>query len=140
MTIAEYFMKKQLMLVMVVALASFVALSHAWPVQAVVTVDVNILPETLNTIQKGLLPVAILGTGSVDVADIDLGTIELEGVTHVRAVPAGPDIILQYDAQAILSALGGVTDGEVVTLTLTGELNDGAPISGADTITIVKKR
>lgn len=42
-------------------------------------------PNPLNTKSKGVLPVAILGTEHLDVTDIDLGTVLLEGVAPIRA-------------------------------------------------------
>jgi len=49
------------------------------------------------------------------------------------------DLSLKFDTQDIVTALGAVNDGDVVVLTLTGELSDGTPIEGADCVVIKKK-
>jgi hypothetical protein len=109
---------------------------------------------------KGVLPLAILGTDDLDVRDIDPETIFLEGVAPVRyayedkAEPLireepcdcwvnGPDgfedMVIKFDAQDIVDALGGVEDGEVLQLTLTAELMDGTDIEGYDCVVILAK-
>jgi len=124
-----------------------------------VTVDVRPMswPNPLNVKDKGVLPVAILGTTDVDVSRIDPATILLEGVAPLRwaledvGTPgdplAGPDGImdlsLKFDAQAIVAALGAVNDGDEVTLHLTGNLKagfGGTPIAGQDVVRINKKK
>jgi len=119
-------------------------------------------PNPLNTKSKGVLPVAILGSAGLDVNDIDVSTILLEGVPPIRsaiedvATPFGGDLVdelscttagadgfddltLKFDRQAIIAAISPVSDGDVITLTLTGELNDSTPLSGEDNIIIRKK-
>ena len=49
------------------------------------------------------------------------------------------DLTLKFDKQAIIGAIGAVNDGDVVTLTLTGALNDATALSGQDNIIIKKK-
>ena len=91
--------------------------------------------------------------------------IALEGVLPLRsaledvATPFGPftekkkatdcttegpdgflDRTLQFDTQAVVAALGPVTDREVLVLKLTGQLLDGTPIVGEDVVVILKKR
>jgi|GEM_PF-5878970 len=120
-------------------------------------------PNPLNVKSKGVLPVAILGSDELDVTDIDVSTILLNGiVSPIRseiedvATPFGgvledelscttdgadgfDDLTLKFDKQAIIAAIGAVNDGDVVTLTLTGELLDGTALSGQDNIRIVAK-
>jgi len=123
-------------------------------------------PNPLNTNDHGRLPVAILGTNNIDVTQIDVGTIKLAGVSPLQsdledvATPfspftgkqdcnldcttAGPDglldLTLKFDAQAIIAALGAVTDGQCLVLKLTGNLLDGSPIKGEDVVVIRKKK
>lgn len=130
-----------------------------------VKVDLDIKPTScpnpLNTKNKGVLPVAVLGTANLDVNDIDVSTVQLEGVSPLRsdiedvAAPVsnrqddcdcttdGPDgfddLTLKFDTQDIVAALGAVNDGQEVKLTLTGNLNDGTPITGLDCVVIKKK-
>jgi Tol biopolymer transport system component len=103
-------------------------------------------------------PVSIQGTADFDVYSIDLSTVELEGVSPTRwnyedvstPMPAdalecechglGPDgladLILKFDRRAIIEALGDVSDGEMIPLTITGQLLDGTPFEGVDCILI----
>lgn len=115
-------------------------------------------PNPLNVKNKGLLPVAILGTEDFDVNGIDMASIRLEDVAPIRssyedvATPvvdgnecdcnsAGPDdytdLTLKFKTQEIVEALGDVNDGDVLSLTLTGSLSDETPIEGEDCVSIV---
>ena len=119
-------------------------------------------PNPVNVKSKGVLPVAILGSAELDVTDIDVSTIELNGVSPIRseiedvATPFGgiledelscttdgadgfDDLTLKFKTQDIIAAIGPVDDGDVVTLTLTGALNDATALSGQDNIIIKKK-
>lgn len=121
-------------------------------------------PNPLNVKSKGVLPVAILGTADFDVTQVNPNTIKLEGVEPVRwavgdvATPfegkiidcddcttAGPDgyndLTLKFDKQAVVEAIGGnVQNGQCVTLTLTGKLqDDGGSFTGEDKVVILKK-
>lgn len=140
--------------------------------QTTVPVDLDIKPTScpnpLNVKSKGVLPVAVLGSASLDPNDIDVSSLALEGVAPLRSAVAdvagpfggtiqdppqrddcttdGPDgftdLTLKFDTQAIVAALGGagaLTDGEVLVLTLTGELTDGTDIEGSDVVWIRKK-
>lgn len=46
------------------------------------------------------------------------------------------DWTAKFDKVAIIAALGEVSDGEVVTLTISGQLLDGTPFEGADCVVI----
>jgi len=125
-------------------------------------------PNPLNTKSKGKLPVAILGTDSFDVSQIDPSTVRLEGVTPIRwslddvGTPFDPhqdkedcytdcnelgpdgftDLTLKFKRQAVLEALGDVDDRDCLVLTVTGNLKDeygGASIIGEDVLLILKK-
>jgi len=107
---------------------------------------------------KAVLPVAILGTADFDVADIDPTTVMLEGVPALRwniedvSTPVGEeaeececttdgadgyaDLTLKFDKSLIVEALGEVYNGDTVSLTMTGELSDGAAIEGTDCVVI----
>jgi hypothetical protein len=47
---------------------------------------------------------------------------------------------LKFDRSEIIAALGEVADGEVVQLTITGNLGDGTPIVGTDCVIILGGR
>lgn len=106
---------------------------------------------------KAVIPVAILGN-DVDVYDIDPSTVELEGVSPLRfnyedvATPVDDDaeececttlgsdgfidLNLKFLRNDIIDALGSVNNGDVIVLTLTGELYDGTPFTGNDCVII----
>ena len=133
---------------------------------AVVAVDIKpgSCPNPLNVTSKGVLPVAILGTEDFDVNSIDAVSILLAGVDPIRSayedvaepVPDGnececaeegpdgyTDLTLKFKTPEIVEALvnmyGGLIEGEVLALPLTGVLSDGTPIEGADCVRIVGK-
>jgi len=136
-----------------------------------IEVDIDIkpgsCPNPLNTKSHGVLPVAILGTADFDVTQIDVATIQLEGVSPLRsnledvATPFSPftgkegcsdctdegldgflDLTLKFDAQKVVAALGDITDGECLVLSLNGNLMEGAggtAIVGEDVVVILQK-
>lgn len=117
---------------------------------------------------SAVIPAAILGTAQLDVSQIDLATVRLEGVKPLRSsiadvatpyVPyigksgatdcttAGPDgyadLTLKFNAQQLVNAIGGpgaVTDGQVLVLKLTGLLLNGTPIIGEDVVVVLNKK
>jgi len=115
-------------------------------------------PNPLNVKDSGLLSVAICGEVGFDVWMVDMPSVRLEGVAPVRSsyedvatpMPDGAqacecttagrdgrlDLTLKFNVQDILAALGPVNNGDVLELTLTGELNDGTPIEGRDCIVV----
>jgi hypothetical protein len=135
------------------------------PVQELSTLLLDIKPQScpnpMNTKSKGVLPVAILGTGDFDVTDIDVESISLEGVAPIRSSVEDvstpvfdpqddcecnedggdgfDDLTLKFDTQAIVQALGDISDGDVVELTLTGALLDGTPIERTDCIVVLDR-
>lgn len=126
-------------------------------------------PNPLNTNERGVIPVAIAGTAGLDVTRIDPASVELAGVPALRssfedvatpstpftgktncdtdcttAGPDGiPDMILHFDAEQVVAALGSVTDGECIVVPLTGRLLPafgGTAIKGGDVVIIRKKK
>ena len=108
----------------------------------------------------GVLPVAVLGSETFDVADIDLSTLRLEGVApltkggpkivDVAAPTVGggecfcttdgpdghPDIMMRFLSQDIARAIAPGYEGDR-ELTLTGNYLDGIPFEAKDCIRIV---
>ena len=103
---------------------------------------------------------AIAGSETVDVYEIDIDSIQLAGVSPIRsnfedvATPLvdpiececsteGPDgyvdLTLKFEAEAIADALGEVADGDEFILYLTGFLYDGTAIEGSDCIIVRRK-
>jgi hypothetical protein len=139
------------------------------PVEIQVPVDIKPTScrNPLNVKDKGVQPVAILGTEDFDVMQVDPASVLLAGVSPLRwsyedvATPyepyvgkvdafdcttAGPDgyldLVFHFDTQELVAALGEVADGDVLVLQLTGNLleeSGGTPIVGEDVIVILKK-
>jgi len=117
-------------------------------------------PNPLNVKSKGKLPVAILGTETLDVYDIDAASLTLSGVRPIRssyedvATPVadpcdcncteeGPDgyldLTLKFYTQDVADALGEVEHKDEITLFLDGLLYDNTIIEGFDCIKAVGK-
>lgn len=122
-------------------------------------------PNPLNVGAMGVMPVAILGTASFDVTTVDPASVRLQGAPALRsaledvATPfmgplvnaasctsAGPDglldLMLFFDDQAVSAALGPAADGQVLILTLTGNLLPqfgGTAIQGQDVVIVINK-
>jgi len=102
-------------------------------------------PNCLNNDGHGVIPVAILGSEGFDVAQIDPATIVLEGLAvkavgksnkllaHIEDVndDGYDDLVVQIeDTDQVFETGDGVA-------TLTGNLYEGTPIEGTDSICIV---
>ncbi|MEE9270944.1 MAG: T9SS type A sorting domain-containing protein [Candidatus Krumholzibacteria bacterium] len=118
------------------------------------------IPDGSMTRKGGILPVAVLGFASFDVADIDMGSMRLEGVAPLAdktifedvatsvdpeggCFPGGPDgfvdVQMKFSSQAIAAAIGSAAVGEDVTVTLTGTFLDGVPFATTDVLNVVSK-
>ena len=140
--------------------AGFVFVPEPEPTTVPVTLDIKptSCPNPLNTKSKGVLPVAILGSEEFDVSTIVPTSVRLNGVEPIRdsledvSTPLTDpnececstdgsdgftDLTLKFDTQQIVESLGEVNTGDVLTLPLTGVLNDETPIEGADCVVIV---
>ncbi len=132
--------------------------------EVVIPINLDIKPQScpnpFNVNSKGVLPVAIPGSETVNVNDIDIDSIQLAGVSPIRSnyedvatglvdpiececSTEGPDgyidLTLKFEIQAIADALGEAYDGEEFILYLTGYLYDGTAIEGSDCIIIRRK-
>ncbi len=118
-------------------------------------------PNPLNPRSKGVLPMALLGSDGMDIDDIDVSSIEINGVSPLRsnhedvAGPAGEttedcecaegyedgitDLTLKFSTQAIVATLGPLSRGDVIELTLTGMLSDGTTFEASECMLIVGK-
>jgi hypothetical protein len=119
-----------------------------------------------NPKKGGVLPVAILGSGSFNVRDVDVASVRLEGVAPLDKKPhykdvsrpvadpspcactsEGPDgyldLALKFGYREIAMALdesAAPGRGRTRTLVLTGILRDGTPFSAQDCVVFVGKR
>jgi len=112
-------------------------------------------PNPINTRANGWLPTAVLGTADLDVGNLDIDSLRLEGVAPVAwgyedvsqpytgdlpgCTRGGPDgfldLTLKFANQDLIEAIGSTELGDR-TLTLTGTLLDGTPIEGQDYVFI----
>jgi hypothetical protein len=129
-----------------------------------VSVDVRpgMCPNPFKMSELGLVPVAIYGTRSFNVSDIDPASVRLEGIAPVRTTlqdvgsPYEPyvgkdgcvdcastkkdrikDLSLKFDAAALAEALGTAANGECRLVSLTGLLVSGCPVVGEDVLRIL---
>ena len=155
-------------------LSLVVALLIASPALACLMVDIDIKPAScpnpLNLKNKGVLPVAFLGTEEFDVTTIDPATVILWRLGHTgHVVPLrwayedvatpfegepcdchvlGPDgyldLTLKFDVPELVEKLElDEVAGETIPLILTGKLKEefgGTPIRGEDCISVLKEK
>jgi subtilisin len=96
-------------------------------------ITIRIKPETLNLGSKGVFTAFI-----TNVTAINISTVECEGAPAVRGMASEEDngtYIVKFNRQKLVN----VSLGDNVTLTVTGELKDGTPFEGKDTIRVIEK-
>lgn len=114
----------------------------------------------VNVNSNGLISVAVLASLNLDVKDIDLSTLRLNGVAPKKssildvggfykkeeACDCDPkkldgvmDLDLKFDSKKIAASLSGISDGKKVILSLSFRTKDGRSWSGEDCITVIKK-
>jgi hypothetical protein len=113
---------------------------NATPVQVQVAIKPGSSPAPINPRSQGVLPVAILGSSSLDVRTIDASTVRLGAG---QAVPRGraqvqdvdgdgiPDLLLQFETQDV-----GVQCGDSIVV-LSGNTTTGATVSGVQKVKTV---
>jgi hypothetical protein len=149
-------MKRLLKLTAALGLVAALLIPAGMALAVTQTVDVDIKPASypnpINIGHKGVLSVAILGSEVFDVIQVDPASVRLEGVAPLRWAPEDvsndghTDLVLKFKTQeivaAIVAAWGDVNDGDVLLLTLTGNLKaafGGTPIEGEDVVWIIEK-
>lgn len=128
----------------------------------VVNLDVHptSCPNPLSLKAGGLLPVSINGSETLDVNEIDISTITLEGISPVLNSiedvstffevnlnePLDPyscttlgadgydDLTLKFDYQELRTALGALQRDDVLILEINGLMNDGTEFIGQDIV------
>ena len=108
---------------------------------------------------RAVVPMAIIGTVDFDVSLIVPTSIQVLGIPSLRyiyedvAAPvdegaeecvctdAGPDgyidLTFNIDWDGMVAALGEVYDGEIVPISVNGQLTDGRPFQGTDCVLII---
>ena len=124
-----------------------------------IDVDVDIkpgsFPNSINVKSKGVLPVAILGTEDFDVMEVDPATVALTYPLFAGVSPeVSPlrwnwedvnedgfvDFVFKFDTQELMIlTMTHEPDGAEMMLQLIGNLMDGSPIEGYDTVRIINK-
>jgi hypothetical protein len=112
----------------------------ARPTTVEAAIDIN--PDTLNLRSKGKwITCYIEWPEEYDVADIDVGSILLEGLLEVQHSDVQDDVLMvEFDRQDVIAYIElvlGIEPPADVTLMVTGELNDGTPFEGSDTIRVI---
>jgi len=109
-----------------------------WEVDALV----DIKPDTLNLESKGewVTVYAIVDT-EYDEKDIVIESVKLDGVIQAEwgEVQADGRLMVKFDRALLIEYIvgKGYGDGDEVTLTVSGEFNDGVRFTGEDTIRVV---
>ncbi len=112
------------------------------------TIDIDIRPGSdanpVNLKSKGVLPVTIFGDDDLDVSEIDLATLALDGATPTAKGNSGNvGSLLDVDGDSILDLILHFSMDELSILpgtdelVLTGMLADGTELEGSDSIRIV---
>ncbi len=109
------------------------------PYDVVVVIDIRPCkdPNVLNVKVPGWLPVCIDVNEGVEVSDVALEGVDADVVKWNNDLQC---LLAKFDAPAVIATLGTVHNGQVVTLTLTGEMVEtGESICGQDQVTIMKR-
>ena len=110
------------------------------------SVGVEIQSGKLNLGKNGVLPVVIPGSADLDVTTISVSTLDLNGAGaahggHIDDVDGDgfEDLMVHFLVPELVIA-PPPADGDEVTLTLTGELDDGTPFEGVDDVAVKIQR
>jgi len=113
------------------------------------TASISICPTRLNLRSRGRwITVRIELPEGYDVSDIDISTVKLNGEIQAELHPTEigdydsdgiPDLMVKFNRAALTSHVYhtlGIRH-ENVTLTITGQLTDGTPFEGSDTVEVM---
>ena len=98
-------------------------------------------PSSINLDSNGKTPVAILGSDTFDVSDVDPATVDFEGASPVKwAIEDANgdgylDLVLKFKTQDITGLFPGDTVAQ-----LTGELTGGQPFQGEGPVNIAQPK
>lgn len=104
----------------------------------IINAAIKIRPETLNIASKGKFTAYISLPEGYDEADINLSTVEGEGAHAVSGKISkenGGTLIVKFNRQDLTN----VQPGNNVKMNVTGNLFDGTPFEGNDTVRVIDK-
>jgi len=108
-------------------------------IEVIIDIKPGSYPNSINLKSKGVVPVAVLTTGGFDASTVDPSTVLFAGAEPVRwrmkDVDSDGDLDLLFHFKTQELNL----DENSIEATLIGNLYDGAPIQGTDTVNIVPK-
>jgi hypothetical protein len=143
-----------------IGVAALATLARPVKQQVVFDVRPGSCRNPFNPRSRGVVPALVLGSSELDVGDIDLTSLRLQGTvtpSMARVVDIGSidgdtahpcadtsgdgiaDLSLKFSSEEVAAVLGSVAKDDTVSLVLTGELIDGTPLEGTDVLTIVGK-
>jgi hypothetical protein len=141
-----------------IAVAALATLARPFRQQVAFDVRPGSCRNPLNPRSRGVLPSLVLGSGELDVHDIDVASLRLQGAvapSRAHVVDLGSiggetgypcadmsadgvaDLSLKFPTEDVAAVLGPVAKGDTVRLVVTGTLVDGTPLEGTDLVTIV---
>jgi hypothetical protein len=115
-----------------------------------VTIDIKpgSFPNSINLCSNGTVPVAILGSDTFSVSNVNTDTLRFAEAAVKFVGQKDPNTLCSYEdingdtiddlvCQYVTTDIAGI-DGESSTATVDGNLLDGTPIQGTDSVNIVK--
>jgi len=111
--------------------------------KTVIEASIDIDPDTLNLNSKGKwITCYIELPDGYDVGDIDVSSILLEALFEVQRSDVQDGVLMvKFDRKDLifyLESILGIEPPDDVSLILTGELTDGTPFEGSDTIRVIE--
>jgi hypothetical protein len=126
------------------------------PITAQLDIRPGECPNVFNPKSQGRVAMALVGSPTLNVRDIELASVRLNGFMPLRTafldvarafstipcecadgVDGVEDLSLRFASEDVAAAIGPTAPGSVTTLTVTGLLTNGAPFEASDCLHIV---
>ncbi|MCK5015364.1 MAG: hypothetical protein KAS66_16275 [Candidatus Omnitrophica bacterium] len=118
------------------------------PIEVDIDIKPGSAPNSINLCSGGAVPVAILGSDTFDVSEVNTGTLRFSGAVVKMVGKKDPHSLCSYEdvnddfiddlvCHYVTTDIAAI-DGESYSATVNGELLDGTPIEGTDSVNIVK--
>ncbi len=98
-----------------------------------ISASVDIKPEVINLNSHGKFTAFLILPAGYDPHEIDVETVECEGAIALSGHVAAQRFIAKFAVQDLV----GVSPGPAVEFMVTGQLFDGTPFSGCDTVRVI---